>query len=401
MGALVEAISGQTDTDPLIFKLQKNGDVTAINEMSFKINNTTIAFTTISEISEVNVISNKKMPHYGLIFRNQFIVSGYSIKYKYLLVHALGQTTDKTKLKLDITLSNHLNTIKQRLSALVGKTANNVKSTEWKRVSKYATMRVIVNAFNKIIDNKFDIYCEDKMALQQYNGIMNCALSAKYFYATVMNISSQKYIEDWIQQNRGTLLKRKQVNIDNIQQGVPAKGGKIFWTTLNEVVIDNIVYRLQRHKDVKFDEIKEGYVKSAVVHEKMYRIIKRNKTNDMQNEENKYDDKDDGYNWRDIYRTDDFTESEKQFNIFTESPWILINQIKVGNKLYHWERHKDATFDDNTEMYKFESGNTKRNIYRIIEKESDNGNDFNIVLKTNSYDEVQQIFDEIPKSYGN
>ena len=35
-------------------------------------------------------------------------------------------------------------------------------------------MDILVKAFKKLMMDKFDIHCQDKMALQQYKGKINC-----------------------------------------------------------------------------------------------------------------------------------------------------------------------------------------------------------------------------------
>eukprot|EP01084_Bolivina_argentea_P131646 232345_1 len=300
-------------SDPLNFIIRKADDILVVNAQSFKYapTQTIIAFTKISDVSEIDVVSQSgNMPHFGLLFRNQFIVStNPSKRYQYLLCHALRHRDDHSKLKVDIIITNHIDTAKARLAGLVGRDASDVQCSTWERVSQTATMQVIVSAFHKIIQNTFDSHCAKQMAKSTYDDKVNCVLAAKYFYGVLMDINSDQYIEEWINEHRGRLFKAAELNPND--EEIPCKGGDVFWNTLKAKYTVEGVYRIQERKTE--DEIKQimemgiDFEPDAVVHDKKYRVIFQAKGTK----------KDIGYDWKDIFRSN---EKEEAFGIYNEKP---------------------------------------------------------------------------------
>eukprot|EP01084_Bolivina_argentea_P062767 114751_1 len=321
MGQIFQTQRSQ-ELDPVTFKLEKADDITVKGAMSFQINGHIITFATISSVIQVHAISGDGMPHYGLIFQNRFMIDNRN-KYNYLLVHALGQTNDYSKLKLDLLFTNKLAVAKTRLARLVSKTATDVISSEWEKVSKHANMQVIVNAFKELVNNEFDIKCEKDMALQKYHNKINCVLAAQHFYAVVMDSVPSCAMESWIEVHRGELLRRAGVAIADVETGVPCKGGEIFWKTKKETHTPEAVYRLQEHKSDEemkmfIEDANErkmyshplAVIESAVVHDKKYRIIKKPVWNER-------DESSWVYDWRDIYRSDDLKLCDEEYEKLT------------------------------------------------------------------------------------
>lgn len=324
--------------DPLTLTLNAGNDIVPITAMSFRVQGKTVEFTKISDVTQIHAQADERsdgrpgMIHYGLIFRNKFIVNGNDT-YTYLLFHAL-YSNDKAK--LEWVLTNNLGTANSTLAKVIGKTANDVLLTNWEKVSCKASMQVVVAAWKKVANNAFTMdakvpiyvysYCIfvlnfyhiqhiQAMALQKYDAKINCVLSAKYFYAVVMDKDVKSETEKWMNENRGYLLKMKNIDIHSVSEGIPCKGGEIFWKNRKEAITSDIygVYRLQQRnsgqevdKALQDVDDEKKCPETANVHDKEYRIVRKVLDNGY------------GYNWRDIYRDNEYKTIDDEFNKLTK-----------------------------------------------------------------------------------
>ena len=210
----------------------------------------------IHQVSEVSLAYTSNLDdtirHYGVIVKNEFHVSDGK-KYQYLVFHALRQNNVvPNATKIDIFFANRIQDTENRLRGVMNG-AGPVLKTDFTPASAITTAPIIANAIRGYLSAEFDYgLMNNKMALQDYEGLANCFLVAKHFHSICLGnnpTEANEIVEEELQLVRGKLLRASGVDINQIQEGIPCSD-IFFWETRKEATTAKGIFRLQTHKSI-------------------------------------------------------------------------------------------------------------------------------------------------------
>ena len=242
--------------------LHKNAIIRVVGDIGFR-NDVTLALTffpnnavldvSIRQVSEVSLAYTSNLDdtirHYGVIVKNVFQVSDGE-KYQYLVFHALRQNDVPNATKIDIFFANRIEDTENRLRGVMND-AGPVLKTDFTPASKITTAPIIADAIRGYLRAEFNYALRDnRMALQNYEGLANCFLVAIHFHSICLGnnpTEANEIVEQELHLMRGKLLRASRVDINQIQEGIPCSD-VFFWDTKKEVTTPKGIFRLQTHK---------------------------------------------------------------------------------------------------------------------------------------------------------
>jgi hypothetical protein len=259
-----------------------------------------ISVSYASNVSIVDVMGRVPVPHFGLLLENKFRVDDEK-EYKYCLAHALRE--QKSKVKFEFFFTNDESYWKKRLARFVGGSSKNVsvtykgKATGTGEDIKRCVEEELVKPF--VLKSGYA-----KIALNETSTLSNCVLCAHRLAAVLLRRELDPFLGEWIDSNRGRLIRGSDVPVDRIEGGVPCRLTDK-WEDVQ--VSEDGKVRIQRRA-------KEPSPGPASVHAEPYRVIVRDPASDRHFLPTQHA-------WRDVARGKVWEKIKIEYNRYIDGAW--------------------------------------------------------------------------------